>query len=63
MAGCCEDGNEPPVSVKCLNFLTSRGPISFSKKDPASRNFDIRHNFSYVPFSIMIVYALEQACS
>ena len=59
MAHCCEDSNEPPVSVKCLNFLSSRSPISFSKNDSDSRNFDIRHNFSYVPFSIMIAYTVE----
>ena len=29
-AGCCECGSEPSDSIKCGNFLTSWGPISFS---------------------------------
>jgi hypothetical protein len=30
--GCCEHGNEPLVSIKARNFLTSQVTINFSRK-------------------------------
>ena len=32
VAGCCDHGNEPSISIKCGNFLTRWGPVSFSRR-------------------------------
>ena len=32
VAGCCDHGNEPSISIKCGNFFTRWGPVSFSRR-------------------------------
>ena len=32
VAGCCEHDGEHLVSLKCLNLLSSRGAVSYSRR-------------------------------
>jgi hypothetical protein len=52
LAGSCEHGNEPSVSIKVGNFLTSRVVVKLLKKDSAPWSL-VSYSFSQMKFVVI----------